>query len=113
MTPITSSQEHQDSAFLHFLKEFPAWIALSILFLIVLGLHRTSGIQFYERIIDLLAGGLLTALIGRRQTPSPVNAGTTTDGNVINVSPPFESSSFLEKVTDEEKKTDKEVKKDE
>ena len=62
-----------DGKFLHFLKEFPSQFILSTLLLIVLFVYVNYQIQFLERIIDLLAGGLLTTLIGGRKTPT-VNA---------------------------------------
>lgn len=68
----------QDGYFLHFLKQFPAWIVLSTLFIFIIFCwlflivyHPTSErpIEFLGTIINLIIGGLLGLLTNRLVTP--------------------------------------------
>lgn len=52
------------NSFTQFLEKFPASFLLSIIFLVVLGVYVTSERPFLERLLDLFAGGILTATVG-------------------------------------------------
>jgi hypothetical protein len=69
-----------DGKLLHFLKNFPAWFVLSLLFIVVLWLYLRTADQFLQRVVDTILGGLLGVVTGRGLPTQSNNTGT---GDVI------------------------------
>lgn len=77
---------------LHFLKEFPASILLTFVFMAVLWTYVHTGLPFLERIVDTVLGGLLTAVIGAlRKGNTNVTADTVTTDTINNETMPTEN----------------------
>jgi hypothetical protein len=70
----------QDSKTLHFLKQFPAWLVLTFVFLIVLWLYLRTADQFLQRVIDTVLGALLGVLTNWR---NPSQSANTVTGDVF------------------------------
>lgn len=91
----------QDSKFLHFLKEFPAWIVLVFLLCGLTVVWFISERSFLEHLIDTAMGGLLTLLIGRKV--SATQTGNTVTGDVINLPEPDKPTEEIKPIEDLEK----------
>lgn len=70
-----------DSKLLHFLKNFPAWLILTVLFLVVLWLYIGTADQFFQRVVDTILGALLGILTGRA-VQNQVSAQTIETGDI-------------------------------
>lgn len=80
----------QDNALLHFLKELPAWVILTVMIIIFLVYYHFAREDFVPRIIDGLVGALLTAIVGQagRKTGTTISADTVQTPNLNTESMP-------------------------
>lgn len=72
---------------LHFCKEFPAWIVLVILFVVLLIRFPPTDPRFTERITDAVLVALFTALSLRPRPSSPDNSTAIENVGEIKISP--------------------------
>jgi predicted membrane metal-binding protein len=74
----------QDTVFLHFLRQFPAWIVLFVLTLVFVALYYLTNDISYKEWTSLLMTSLFTALGMQRALSSGQSANTTSgDVNIV------------------------------
>lgn len=86
---------NQDSNLLHFLKQFPGWIVLTILFSMTLWMHYHTQDQFLQRLIDTILGALI-GILWPRSPQTPGQSANTQSGDVNVIAPPTDSTPLNE-----------------
>ncbi len=77
------SPQRPDGAFLHFLKELPAWCVIGIFVGAFLGTWQLSHDDFIPRIIDGLVGALLAVIVSNKSRQPTISAGQISTGDVL------------------------------
>lgn len=71
-----------ESRTINFLREFPAWCVILVVFVFVFLYYIQTHDGFVQRLVDAALGSLFTALVSSRPK-SPINTGSTDSGDVI------------------------------
>jgi hypothetical protein len=82
-SPSLAVPARTDGAFLHFLKEVPAWFILGLFVGAFLLFYQFSRDDFVPRLIDGLVGALLTSIVGQRPKSAPTAPTTNITADTV------------------------------